>query len=71
MTDAVENVLVFTPNLSSICITLNITDDNIALQAPQVFTLELTQLEDSLLRVQTNSTRVVIVDDDGKYVNNA
>jgi hypothetical protein len=59
-------VLVFPPNVSSICINFNITDDTIALEPPEEFILELLKPDDpQLLLLQINSTRIIIVDDDG------
>jgi hypothetical protein len=70
--EAIDQVLVFPPNISSICINFNITDDTIALEPPEEFTLELLKPDDPqllLLLLQINSTRIIIVDDDGMLNN--
>ena len=45
---------------------MNITDDSVALETPEVFTLELIPPQNPLLQVSMNFTRIVIMDNDGK-----
>lgn len=45
---------------------MNITDDNVALETPEVFTLELIPPQNPLLQTSINFTRIVIIDNDGK-----
>lgn len=64
--EEIEEVLVFPPSISSVCINFIITDDRIALETSEEFILEVLPPDNPLLRVQVNSTRIIIVDDDGK-----
>ena len=65
--EAIDRVLTFPPNISSVCINFNITDDTIALEPPEEFTLELLRSDDPQLQLQINSTSIIIVDDDGIF----
>lgn len=65
--EAVDQVLVFPPNISTMCINFNINDDSIALEPSEEFTLELLQPDDPQMQLRINSTRIIIVDDDGMY----
>ena len=64
--ETIEQILIFPSNVSSACISFNITDDSIALETSDEFTLEILPPDNPLLQVQANSTRIIIVDDDGK-----
>ena len=65
----IDKTLGFSQNSSSTCFNINIVDDQVALETPEVFQLELSQTENPLLQVTVNSTTLLIVDNDGKYMN--
>ena len=64
-TEVVNKTLSFSDSDFSICVSFTINDDNIALQAPQEYNLILLSPEDPQLQVERNSTRIIIMDDDG------
>ena len=64
-TETIDTSVVFPPNIFTNCINFNITDNDVALEVPAVFVLELIQPETPQIQVQINSTMIVIVDDDG------
>ena len=64
--EAIDRVLTFPPsNISSMCINFNITDDAVALELPEEYSLELMKPDNPQLQLQINLTRITIVDDDG------
>ena len=63
--EAVNRILTFPPNISTMCINFNITDDAVALELPEEYSLELMKPDDPQLQLQINLTRITIVDDDG------
>ena len=64
-TEVINKTLSFSDSVFSICINFTINDDNIALQAPQEYNLILLSPEDPQLQIERNSTRIIIMDDDG------
>ena len=64
-TEVINKTLSFSDSVFSICINFTIDDDNIALQAPQEYNLILLSPEDPQLQIERNSTRIIIMDDDG------
>jgi hypothetical protein len=64
-TEVVNETLSFSVSVFSICVNFTINDDNIALQAPEEYNLTLLSPEDPQLQVERNSTRIIIIDDDG------
>ena len=64
-TEIVNRTLSFSGSVFTICINFTINDDNIALQTPEEHNLVLLQPEDPQLLVERNSTRIIIIDDDG------
>ena len=64
-TEVINKTLSFSDSVFSICINFTINDDNIALQEPQEYNLILLSPEDPQLQIERNSTRIIIMDDDG------
>ena len=64
----IDKTLRFSRNTSSACFNINITDDQVALETPEEFHLELSLQENPLLQVTINSTTLVVIDNDGKYM---
>ena len=67
--EIINRTLSFSASVFSICINFTVNDDNIALQAPEEYNLVLLQPEDPQLQVEINSTRIIIIDDDGSTQN--
>ena len=63
--EIINRILSFSANIFSICVNFTVSNDNIALQAPEEYNLVLLQPEDPQLQVEINSTRIIIIDDDG------
>ena len=61
--------ITFTPLDSEKAITFNITDDSIALEPPEKFTLTLTVVTsgDGIMLQPNNKTDITILDEDSKF----
>ena len=68
--EMINKTLSFPPNVFSICINLTINNDDTALETPEEFNLYLILLQPVVpqLQVQMNSTRIIIIDDDGTHI---
>ena len=65
----IDQDVVFPPNVFVRCVDFPIADDDIALEPPQILNFSLTVIDpisDSIIVDPYASTRVVILDDDGK-----
>ena len=61
-------MLTFSPSDSSMCIDFTVDDDIIALEDPEQFVWTLAPVPIPDVELGTNSTKIVIIDDDGKYI---
>ena len=61
-------MLTFSPSDLSMCIDFTVIDDIIALEDPEQFVWTLAPVPIPDVELGTNSTRIVIIDDDGKYI---
>ena len=64
-----NRLITFSPLDSEKSITFNITDDIIALEPPETFTLILTvvTISDGIMLQPNNKTDITILDEDGKF----
>ena len=63
--EVINEPLSFSSSVFSVCVNFTIDNDNIALEASQEYNLVLVQPEVSQLQIETNTTRIIIIDDDG------
>ena len=61
----INETLRFSINDFLICVNFTVNDDDIALETPEEYNLMLVQPEVPQLQVEINSTRIIIIDDDG------
>ena len=61
-------MLRFEPDVSSSCIDFDVTDDNVALEDPEEFTWTLQPPSVPRVEVSSDTTRVVIIDDDSELI---
>ena len=60
-------MLTFTPETSSMCIDFPVDDDDIALEDPEEFTWTIDPIPIPRVELSTDTTRIIIIDDDRKY----
>ena len=65
---AFTQTLVFLPNDNSSCIDFTVIDDIIALEDPEEFVWTLVPIPVPSVDLGTNSTRIIIIDDDSKSI---
>ena len=60
-------MLEFQPNINSSCIDFPVDDNNIALEDPENFDWRLEPIPIPGVELGTDTTRIVIIDDDRKF----
>ena len=62
------DMLVFAPDVNSSCIDFPVMDDDIALEDPEEFIWMLVPVPIPRVELDINTTRIVIIDDDRKFI---
>ena len=62
------DMLVFAPDVNSSCIDFPVMDDDIALEDPEEFIWMLVPIPIPRVELDINTTRIVIIDDDRKFI---
>ena len=65
---SLTRMLTFTPETSSMCIDFPVDDDDIALEDPEEFIWIIDPIPIPRVELSTNTTRVIIIDDDRKLI---